>query len=73
MIQTFQLELPLKALFDSPTVAEMAMILALNETKIAEPEALASMLNEVEAMSEDETQRLLAEESARSGRADGHE
>ena len=73
VIQTFQLELPLKALFDSPTVAEMAMILALNETKIAEPEALASMLNEVEAMSEDETQRLLAEESARSGRADGHE
>jgi len=73
VIQTFQLELPLKALFDSPTVAEMAMIIALNETKIAEPEALASMLNEVEAMSEDETQRLLAEESARSGRADGHE
>jgi acyl carrier protein len=67
VIEIFQLELPLKALFESPTVAEMAKIIALNETKRAGQEALARMLSEVEALSEEQAQKRLAEESARRG------
>jgi amino acid adenylation domain-containing protein len=61
VIETFGLELPLKALFASPTVAEMAKIIALNETKKAGQEALARLVSEVEALSEEETQQRLVE------------
>ena len=64
VIRTFQLELPIKAMFNSPTVAEMAKIIALNETKKAGQEALARMLSEVESMSEGQAQKSLAEETA---------
>jgi hypothetical protein len=45
----------------------MAKIIALNETKKAGQEALARMLSEVEALSEEQAQKRLAEESARRG------
>jgi amino acid adenylation domain-containing protein len=73
VIQTFQLELPVKALFDAPTVAEMAAIIAQNQAKRASNEELAQMLREVEAMTEQEAQKLLAVENARSTTGDGHE
>ncbi len=65
VIQTFQLELPIKALFDAPTVAEMAAIIAQNQTRRASNEELAQMLNEVEAMSEEEAQQLVAKEAVK--------
>jgi amino acid adenylation domain-containing protein len=61
VIEVFQLELPLKALFDSPTVAEMANIIAINQARTASHEDLDRMLKEVEAMSEEKTQNLLEE------------
>jgi amino acid adenylation domain-containing protein len=73
VIQTFQLELPIKALFDAPTVAEMAAIITGNQSKRASEEALNRMLSEVEAMTEEETQKQLAGESARRSKRDGHE
>ena len=66
LIQTFRLELPIKALFDAPTVAEMAAIITQNQTKQASDAELAQMLREVEAMTEEEAQRQLAKESAQS-------
>ena len=50
VIQTLQLELPIKALFDSPTVAEMASIVAQNQATQASEDELAQMLREVEAV-----------------------
>jgi phage FluMu protein gp41 len=73
VIQTFQLELPIKALFDSPTVADMAVVITQNRVKKASQEDLARLLSEVEALSDEEAQKLLAVESARSSREDGHE
>jgi len=64
VIQSFQLELPVKALFDAPTVAEIANIITQNQTKQASNTEMAQMLHEVEAMTEDEAQRQLAKESA---------
>jgi len=65
VIQTFQLELPVKALFEAPTVAEMAKIIGRNQAKRAGTEELAQMLRAVEALSEEEAQRGLAGETSR--------
>jgi len=62
VINTFKVELPIKTLFDSPTVADMAMIITQNETKKAGQEELARMLTELEALSDEEAQRLLTQE-----------
>jgi len=57
VIQTFQWELPVKALFDAPTVAEMASIIARNQKKRVGGADLAQILREVDAMTEEEAQR----------------
>jgi acyl-coenzyme A synthetase/AMP-(fatty) acid ligase/acyl carrier protein len=59
VIQTYQLELPLKALFDAPTVAEMAVIIEQHQHKQATDVELARMLAEVEALSDSEAQQQL--------------
>ena len=64
VIQTFQLELPVKALFDSPTVAEMAAIITENQAKRASDTELAQMLREVEAITEEEAQKQLAQKNS---------
>lgn len=57
VIQTFQLDLQVKALFDSPTVAEMATLITRSDRKRASEVDLAQMLLEVEAMTEEEARR----------------
>ena len=63
VIKAFQLDLPVKSLFDSPTVAEMAIVVAQNQAKKVGQEELARLLSELESITEDEAQRLLAKES----------
>ena len=70
--QTFNLELPVKALFETPTVAEMAAIITRNQTKRTN-DGLAQLLCEAESITEAEVQAWLAEESARSPKENGHE
>jgi amino acid adenylation domain-containing protein len=65
VIQTFRLNLPLKLLFDSPTVAEMASVIAANQAKLATQDELKRMLSNVEAMSDEEAQRRMDESSSR--------
>jgi amino acid adenylation domain-containing protein len=62
ILKTFELDLPIKALFDSPTVADMAVVITQNQANRASPEDLARLLSEVETLSEEEAQRLLAAE-----------
>ena len=64
VIQAFQLALPIKALFAAPTVAEMATIIAQNQSKRASNEELARMLNELDSMSENEAEIQLAGDTA---------
>jgi amino acid adenylation domain-containing protein len=73
VIKKCQLELPLQSLFQSPTVAETAAIITQHQAKRASDAELAQMLREVEAMTEEEAQKQLAGESARSSKGDGHE
>ena len=73
VIQTFQLELPVKALFDAPTVAWMAAIITQNKLRQASNAELTRMLCEVEAMTEEEAQKQLARGSVPSFTGDRHE
>jgi amino acid adenylation domain-containing protein len=66
VVNTFQLDLPLRTLFDAPTVAEMAAIITQNQAKRASDAVLAQLLREVEAMSEEEAEKRLTNDGVRS-------
>jgi acyl-coenzyme A synthetase/AMP-(fatty) acid ligase/acyl carrier protein len=63
VIDRFKVELPIKSLFESVTVADMAAVIMQNQAVAAGPEDLARMLAEIEALSDREAERLLADES----------
>ena len=73
VIKTFQLDLPLRALFDAPTVAEMAAIITHNQAQRASDAELAQLLREVEAMTEQEAQKQLAHQTSRRKMENGRE
>jgi acyl carrier protein len=62
VIKQFQLELPLQSLFQSPTVAEMASVIAENQAKKLAEKDLNRILSELESLSDEEAQRLVAKE-----------
>jgi len=60
---TFQLELPLRALFESPTVASLAVQIGQTQAKRAVPEEIAGLLSDPESLSDEEAKRLLNRET----------
>jgi len=58
----FQTKLPMTALFEAPTIAQLAATIDAPQGPLSETEELARMLNEIEALSTDEAERRLAEE-----------
>jgi acyl carrier protein len=65
VINTFKVELPIKSLFESPTVADMTVVITENMAKKAGDEDLTRMLTELESLSDEEAQRLLSNQSKR--------
>ncbi|MGH7829948.1 MAG: non-ribosomal peptide synthetase, partial [Candidatus Binatia bacterium] len=61
--QALDVDLPLRALFENPTVEQLAAVIGQNQAEGARQEELARMLAGVEALSDDEAQRLLANEN----------
>lgn len=59
VISQFQLEIPLRTLFQSPTVATMAVIVMQNQTRRASEAKLAGLLRDLEAMTEKDAQQLV--------------
>jgi len=57
----FSIEFPLRSLFEMPTIAEIAAMIEQNHAKQASDPELAQILREVEAMTEEEAQKIVAE------------
>jgi amino acid adenylation domain-containing protein/non-ribosomal peptide synthase protein (TIGR01720 family) len=66
----FKVDLPLKALFESATVAEMASAVIANESKPGQAQKIARVLEKMESLSAEDRDRMLREK--RRGRT-GHE
>ena len=65
VIQSFKLVLPVRALYDAPTVARMAEVVKQNHAHRADDAELEQMLRQVETMTEEEAQRDVAKMSSR--------
>jgi len=63
VIRTFQVEVSVKSLFESPTVADMALAITQKQAEKVDEEEIERMLDELEALSDEEARRLLADES----------
>jgi amino acid adenylation domain-containing protein len=57
--QAFQIDLPLRVLMDSPTIAELAYDIARRQADEQDDESLAEVLAEIETLSEEEAVSLL--------------
>lgn len=62
IIDIFRVELPVRSLLEASTIAGMAAIILQNLAKQAGGEELARMLTELESLSDEEAQQLLAQE-----------
>jgi len=56
----FSIDLPLRRMFESPTVAEIAFIITESQAQPVSEAAIARMLSEVEVTTEEEAQKILA-------------
>jgi hypothetical protein len=73
VVKYCQVDLPLKSLFESPTVAEMASVITEHQGKILNDAQLEGMLAELESMSDEQAERLLADERRSTSTGRQHE
>jgi amino acid adenylation domain-containing protein len=59
----FQIQVPLRSLFETPTIAGLAEVIAQLQSEAGIDEELDRMLAELEGLSEEEVEKLLAEET----------
>ncbi|MFC1713743.1 amino acid adenylation domain-containing protein [Candidatus Poribacteria bacterium] len=62
VIDMFQVVVPMRSLFQSPTVADMAMIIGQNQTSKAERGGVNRILAELETLLDEQVKRLPADE-----------
>jgi acyl carrier protein len=65
VMEQFQLEIPLQALFQTPTVAEMAGVIVEHRYRKQGKNELENILNDVESLSDEEAKRLVSEGSSK--------
>jgi amino acid adenylation domain-containing protein len=63
---SFRIDLPLRKVFEGPTVAELALYLVAHESKPNAVASIAALRLKMDAMSEEEVQSLLADKQAKS-------
>jgi hypothetical protein len=57
--EAFQVELPLRALFEKSTTVELAELMMAKQFEQAETDALKQILTEVDELSDDEVKKML--------------
>ena len=57
------MDLPLRRLFEATTVADLALLIAQEQAEQEDEEQIAQLLAELEALSDDDVERLLADET----------
>ena len=67
IIETFRVELPLRTLLETPTIADMALVIAQHQAKQLDADTITQLLAEVEALTEQDVQRSLADETSQAG------
>jgi acyl transferase domain-containing protein len=60
LCKSFQIELSYKGFFNSPTIAELAEVIVQNLAEKTEQEKLVTALSEIEQLSEEEVQAIIA-------------
>jgi len=63
VIEKLQLKLPLRTLFEAPTIEQMAVVIIKNRGTEAMEQKLECMMGELHALSDEEAQHLVAEET----------
>ena len=71
VIHAFQVEVPLRSLFEAPTVADMAVVIVQNQAMQVAQEDRERMLVELEALAEAQAKQLLADENESSSLSEG--
>ena len=68
VINILQVEIPLRSLFESPTVADMAMVITQNQIKKANHKDIERMLAGLETLSDNAAKQLLSSEGTDSNK-----
>ncbi len=63
VLNAFQTEIPLRALFEKPTIGELAMFITEAQVKGSKQEDLSRILDELESISDEEARQQLVDES----------
>jgi hypothetical protein len=69
---TFQVELPLRCVFDAPTIPGLSRVIVAHETKPGQAERIAQILRRIQSMSAEEARAALPEKRAQDAEHDEH-
>jgi hypothetical protein len=61
VFKQYQLEIPLRSLFQSPTIAEMVAVITEHQGKMSDESRLATILDELASLSDTEARCLVNE------------